>query len=129
VVAGGAVEHLGLGAVREASRRRHELFVRVPMRIVRREHQDVVGAELIDDAEQLARVARSVDGLKRDANVLPNVLGRRAPRPRHLTAQAAPALVEPPQERRQPREPRFDQRHAEPGEPIERPLGDEARQL
>ena len=60
---------------------------------------------------------------------LADVLRRALLDPRHLAPDALPVLVEPPQQRGQPREPALGEHHPQLREAREHALGDEADQL
>ena len=81
-------------------------------------------ARAVADRPSARRPAASV---KRTCSRM--MLRRRPVDPRHLRPHAAPGLVGPPQQRRQPGEARFDQHQLERGELLEHALGEEAQQL
>src|SRR6202012_4339530 len=84
-------------------RRYRVVAVELPVRIIRREQEHLVGADLFDDVFDALRVGRSVERLHGDADVVADDGGRLALDPGHLDAHAAPGLVGAPHEGRQPR--------------------------
>ena len=93
----------------------HVLRIIMPMRVVGREQQDIVGADMLQHALQHCGFRRSVVRLQGETD-MPAHQGRgRFGRPRHLAPHAAPGLVRSPQEARQPGEARFDHHHLELG--------------
>src|SRR5690349_1944138 len=99
------------------------------MRVVARVEQEVVGAELLDDLQQVDWVRREVQRLERETHVLADVRGRRAPHPGDEAPKIPPLLVEAPEERRQPGPAGFKANQPQAGELVEDALGDNATEL
>ena len=107
----------------------HVVAVELPVRKIGREQQHVVGLQLVHDSPNVRRRWRRVKGLDRQPDVVAHEFLGRAVDPGHLVAHPAPELGEPPQARRQPGDPGFDQHHLELGVFDEHALADEAAEL
>src|SRR5829696_268648 len=123
------VEDLLLEFARQPYLERSIRIVEVPVRVVRGEHQHVVGTEVIDDLEKVLRVRRFLHRLGREPHLLPDVLRWRPLEERYFLAQTLPVLVEPPHERRQPGEATLHDHDAQTGEPLEDSLAHQADHL
>ncbi|WP_255677778.1 hypothetical protein [Pseudonocardia sp. ICBG1142] len=91
--------------------------------------QDLGGAEDVQGVAQLAGVAWQMDRRGGEPDLLADVLRRHPVHPRHLAADAAPLLVQPPQQRRQPGRPALGDGHPQSGQRPEGALGDQRHQL
>ena len=85
--------------------------VGVPVRVVRREAEDVLRADQLEQLEHVPVARRDLEWLSRDSHVLVEVLAGCAAEPRRLPPQPAVVHVEPPQHRRDPRDAALHQHH------------------
>jgi hypothetical protein len=99
------------------------------VRVVAREQDRAVGLHHVQDLEQLARVVRLLDRLRREAEVVEHGPAGALGQPRDLAAERLPVLVEPPQDVRQPREPALDEGEPQLRVADEHALADEADEV
>src|SRR4029078_7413348 len=86
----------------------HRVAVELPMRVVRRVKQYIVGTQVLDRSFHRFRAVGSVKRLDRQAEMVADDLPGGAVDPGHFGAKPAPELAEPPQETGQPRHPGFN---------------------
>ena len=110
--------------------RRHRVVaVELPVRIIRREQEHLIGADLLDHVGDACGIRRAVERLHGDADMVADDRSRLALDPRHLDAHAAPGLVGAPHEGRQPAHAGFHQHHLEAGEFAEHAFVDQREDL
>ncbi len=98
------------------------------MRIVGREHQDLVSAHQVDELQPL--VGRDVLGrLGREAQPLADMRARQLLDPRHLDASLPVLAVEPPHDVRQPGKAALEHHEAQARELVEDAVADQADHL
>jgi len=105
-------------------------IVEIPVRIIGREHQPVrQPGRVLQQLQKLPRLVRLLHRLRRQPEVLTDVLRRRLLQLRHLLLELLPGRVEPSGQRRQPGEAALDQHDLQRRELLEDALTDEADQL
>ena len=96
--------------------RRHRIVtVELPVRIVGRKQEHLVGTDLLDHVGDANSIRRPVKRLHGDADMVADDRSRLALDPGHLDADAAPGLVGAPHEGRQPAHARLHQHDLEIG--------------
>src|SRR5882724_13174529 len=83
-------------------RRYRVIAVELPVRVIGGEQEHPVRIDHVDDVGNAFRIARAVERLRGQANVVTHDRRRLAVDPRHLDADAAPGLIGAPHEGRQP---------------------------
>ena len=110
--------------------RRHRIVaVELPVRIIRREQEHLVGADLLDHVGDACGIRRAVERLHGDADMVADDRSRLTLDPRHLDAHAAPGLVGAPHEGGQPAHARLHQHDLEAGKFAEHAFIDQAQYL
>src|SRR6185437_15025897 len=91
----------------------HVAALELPVRIVGREQDHVLGADMVEDALEPSLLRRFIHRLQGEAYMIAHDPCWRPVNPRRLGADAAPGLVEAPQESRQPGDSAFDEHYLE----------------
>ena len=123
------VDHDLPGEVGGNARRHRVVTVELPMGVIRGKQQQLVRAEMIEQAAHDVGGIGCVERLDGQAEMIAEDVARRAVDPGNLGAQAAPQLCQPPQEWRDPGHAGLDQHHLQAGMFGEHALADEARDL
>ena len=110
--------------------RRHRVgALVVPVRVIGREQQHAVRADLLAQLLDAVLVGRGIEWLDCQAEVVADDVGRRAIDPRHLDPHAFPGLVRAPHAGRKPADARFHQHDLQRRELAEHAFEHEAQDL